>query len=186
MNLFLSSCPSLMSASAISLSLLLALSSTAIAANSGPSSFASNVEDPEWVETEAPPPPSFDVSKLVKFDVSNSSSLVYGVDPATIRISPKDGLVRYVVVAESKSGARNVLYEALRCATGEYKTYARYSPDGKWSPVGDPQWKSMFGNMPSRHPLRLARAGGCDNASPASSVDSMIRRMSTATYGPAD
>ncbi|MBC7547450.1 MAG: CNP1-like family protein [Polaromonas sp.] len=156
------------------------------AANAGnePSSFSSNVEDPEWVETEAPPPPAFDVRKLVMFDVSINSSLAYGVDPATIRISASDGLVRYVVVAESKSGAKNVLYEALRCATGEYKTYARYTPDGKWSPVTQPQWKSMFGNMPSRHPLRLARAGGCENAAPPSSAASMISRMKTVNYGP--
>lgn len=120
------------------------------------------------------------------FDVSINSSLAYGVDPSTIQISPSDGLVRYVVVAQSKSGARNVLYEALRCSTGEYKTYARYSPDGKWSPMSDPQWKSMFGNMPSRHPLRLARAGGCENAAPASSVASMINRMKTPSYGPND
>lgn len=165
---------------------ILTLSLGALAAGNEPNSFSSNVEDPEWVETQAPPPPAFDASKLVMFDVSINSSLVYGVDPSTIQISPSDGLVRYVVVAQSKSGARNVLYEALRCSTGEYKTYARYSSDGKWSPVSDPQWKSMFGNMPSRHPLRLARAGGCENAAPASSVTSMINRMKTPSYGPND
>ena len=165
---------------------LLTASLGALAAGGEPSSFASNVDDPEWVETEAPPPPAFDTSKLVMFDVSINSSLAYGVDPATIRISPRDGLVRYVVVAESKTGARNVLYEALRCATGEYKTYARYSSDGTWSLVKDSKWKSMFGNMPSRHPLRLARAGGCENAAPPSSVASMISRMKTVNYGPND
>lgn len=165
---------------------LLTLSLGALAAGNEPNSFSSNVDDPEWVETEAPPPPAFDTSKLVMFDVSINSSLTYGVDPSTIRISPRDGLVRYVVVAESKSGARNVLYEALRCATGEYKTYARYSSDGKWSLVSEPKWKSMFGNMPSRHPLRLARAGGCENAAPPSSVASMISRMKTVNYGPND
>lgn len=165
---------------------LLMLSLGALAAGGEPGGFASNVDDPEWVETEAPPPPAFDTGKLVMFDVSINSSLAYGVDPSTIRISPRDGLVRYVVVAESKSGARNVLYEALRCATGEYKTYARYSSDGKWSLVTEPQWKSMFGNMPSRHPLRLARAGGCENGSPPSSVASMISRMKTVNYGPND
>lgn len=165
---------------------LLTLSVSAMAAGTGPNSFFSNVDDPEWVETEAPPPPAFDTSKLVMFDVSVNSSLVYGVDPATIRITNSDGLVRYVVVAESKSGAKNVLYEALRCATGEYKTYARFSPDGKWSAVTNAEWKSMFGNMPSRHPLRLARAGGCENAAVPSSVASMISRMKTVNYGSND
>lgn len=181
--LFSKAMPSMM-ASRFVLPWLVTLSLGALAAGNEPNTFTSNVDDPEWVETEAPPPPAFDPSKLVTFDVSINSSLVYGVDPATIRISPSDGLVRYVVVAESKSGAKNVLYEALRCATGEYKTYARYSPEGKWSSVSDPKWKSMFGNMPSRHPLRLARAGGCENASPPSSVASMINHMKTISYGP--
>lgn len=172
--------------SSLALSCLLTLSLSAWAAGNEPNSFSSNVDDPEWVETDAPPPPAFDVSKLVMFDVSINSALTYGVDPSTVRISPRDGLVRYVVVAESKSGARNVLYEALRCATGEYKTYARYTPEGNWSMVSEPKWKSMFGNMPSRHPLRLARAGGCENAAPPSSVASMISRMKTVNYGPND
>ena len=165
---------------------LLTLSLGALAAGGETNKFSSNVDDPEWVETEAPPPPTFDASKLVMFDVSVNSALVYGVDPSTIRISNSDGLVRYVVVAESKSGVRNVLYEALRCSTGEYKTYARYSSDGQWSATTDPKWKSMFGNMPSRHPLRLARAGGCENAAPPSSVASMISRLKTVNYGPND
>lgn len=176
----------LITASHFVLPWILTLSFSAGAAGNEPNSFSSNVDDPEWVETEVPPPPAFDTSKLVMFDVSINSSLTYGVDPSTIHISPRDGLVRYVVVAESKSGARNVLYEALRCATGEYKTYARYSSDGKWSLVTEPKWKSMFGNMPSRHPLRLARAGGCENAAPPSSVASMINRMKTVNYGPND
>jgi hypothetical protein len=44
----------------------------------------------------------------------------------------------------------------------------------------------MFGNMPSRHPLQLARAGGCDNASPPSSAANMISRLKTANFKPND
>lgn len=131
----------------------------------------------EWKESDVPPPPAFDMGKLVAFDVSPNSSLVYGVDPATIRITKDDGVVRYVMVATSPTGVRNVIYEGIRCATGEFKTYARYSADGAWTPVSQPQWRSMFGNMPSRHPLRLARAGACDGAAPASSVKEMVSRL---------
>ena len=81
------------------------------------------------------------------------------------------------MVATSASVARNVMYEGIRCSTGEFKTYTRYSADGKWSMVSDPQWRSMFGNMPSKHPLRLAKAGACDNAAPASSVKEMVSRL---------
>ena len=134
-------------------------------------------DDPDWKETEVPPPPAFDVGKLVVFEVSRNSQLVYGVDPATIQISEKDSLVRYVMVATSASGARNAMYEGIRCSTGEFKTYARASSDGKWNHVKDPQWRSVFDNMPSKHALRFARAGACDGAAPAPSVNSLISRL---------
>ena len=133
--------------------------------------------DAEWKESEAPPPPAFDVNKLITFDVPTSLSLVYGVDPATISISNSDSLVRYVMVATSASGVRNVMYEALRCSTGEFKTYARYSSDGKWSPVSNPQWRSVFDNMPSKHALRFARAAACDAAAPVGSVQELVTKL---------
>jgi hypothetical protein len=144
-------------------------------------------EDPaDWKETEVPPPPAFDVGKLVVFEVSPNSQLVYGVDPASIRISPKDSLVRYVMVATSASGARNVMYEGIRCSTGEFKTYARYSSDGKWTNVSNPEWRSMFDNMPSKHALRFARAGACDSAAPPPSVDVLVTRLKNPNFRMAD
>ncbi|CDS51239.1 PUTATIVE LIPOPROTEIN [Polaromonas sp. CG9_12] len=140
------------------------------------------VDEPEWKESSVPPPPAFELGKLVILDVSPNSSLVYGVDPASISITQSDGVVRYVMVATSASGARNVMYEGIRCATGEFKTYARYSADGKWTSVGSPEWRSMFGNMPSKHPLRLAKSGACDNAAPATSVKEMLSRLKNPNY----
>lgn len=134
-------------------------------------------ENYDWKESEVPPPPAFDVNKLVTFDVIRNSSLVYGVDPATVSISKSDSLVRYVMVATSPSGVRNIMYEALRCASGEFKTYARYTPDGRWQTVTDPQWRTVFGNMPSKHALAFAQAGACDAAAPATSVRELVYKM---------
>lgn len=135
------------------------------------------VEDPEWKESVVPSPPAFDTGKLLTFEVSSVSSLVYGVDPATISITQSDGVVRYVMVATGASGASNIMYEGIRCSTGEFKTYARYSTDGRWNLVSDPQWRSMFGNLPSKHALRFAKAGACDNVTPASSVREMTNQL---------
>jgi hypothetical protein len=134
-------------------------------------------DDIEWKESEVPPPPAFDVNKLITIDVRASSSLVYGVDPASISISVSDSVVRYVMVATSASGARNVMYEGIRCATGEFKTYARYSAAGRWSAVPHPEWRSMFDNMPSKHALRFAQAGACDSAAPPSTVAILVARL---------
>ena len=133
--------------------------------------------DGGWKESEVPAPPPFNVKKLVMFDVPTSMSLVYGVDPATVSISKSDSLVRYVVVATSASGTTNVMYEALRCSTGEFKTYARSSSDGQWRPVSNPQWRSVFDNMPSKHALSLAKAGACDSAAPAGSVAELVSKL---------
>jgi hypothetical protein len=130
-------------------------------------------DDPDWKEAEAPPAPAFNLEKLIPFD-SQGSGLVYAIDPATLSIGKTDGIVRYVVVASSPSGTRNIMYEALRCSTGESKTYARYS-NGKWSNVADPKWRSVFGGQ--SYPLRFARAGGCQNAAPPTSPDHIVRSL---------
>ena len=142
-----------------------------------------NPDAMDWKEGEIPSPPAFDVGKLLVFDVSTGSSLVYGVDPATLRIG-NDGIVRYVMVATSGSGARNVLYEGMRCSSGEFKTYARYSAEGVWRPVDKPEWRSMFGNMPSRHAVQFARTAACSNSAPTSSVEEIVRRLKTHGFSP--
>lgn len=139
-------------------------------------------EEPEWKESEVPPPPLVEMSRLVNFEVSPNASLVYGVDPVSISISKSDGVVRYVVVASNATGARNVMYEGIRCATGEFKTYARYSSEGPWNMVNKPQWQTMFGNMPSKHALRLAAAGVCDNAVPTASVREIVSRLKNPNF----
>lgn len=167
---------------ALAIGMTVTLSVTATAADLRPYENTNVPEEADWKETEVPPPPAFDTSRLVTFDVAASSALVYGVDPATIQISTKDGLIRYVMVASNESGARNVLYEGIRCTTGEFKTYARYSAEGKWIAATDPQWKSMYDNAPSKHPLRLAKAGFCDNAAAAQSVSSVVNKLKTPNF----
>ncbi|MGV8803947.1 MAG: CNP1-like family protein [Polaromonas sp.] len=166
------------SASLVACGIVLGLSSAAWA--------QTTFDEPEWKESDAPPPPAFDVGKLVTFEVSPNSALVYGIDPAAITLSKSDGLVRYVMAASSSSGARNVLYEAIRCSTGEVKTYASYSSPGQWSWLDKPQWRSLYESMPSRHALRFAQAGACDGATPALSVDILVRRLKTPGFRAAE
>ena len=131
----------------------------------------------DWKEIDTPPPPAFDVTKLITFEVSSNSALTYGVDPASVLISKVDGVLRYVMVAYSASGSKNVMYEGLRCSTGEVKTYARYTPDGRWVPVAEPQWRSVFDISTPRHPLRFARAGACDSGAPVGTVRELVAKL---------
>jgi len=154
---------------------LLAVGLSLCASGSAWAQFAA--DDPDWIESETPPPPAFSVGKLIQFEVSPTSSLVYGVDPASIRISQRDGVVRYVVVAGSASGATNIMYEGLRCSTGQVKTYARHFESGGWKNVDKADWTSLFASAPHRHSLALAKAGACDNKVVPDSVNELVRRL---------
>ena len=131
--------------------------------------------DAAWQEAEVPEPPAFNLERLLRFEVNPNSSLVYAIDPQTLSISPQDRVVRYVIVASSPGGVRNVFYEGIRCPAGQVKTYARYS-EGRWIKLSDPQWQDMA-SRPSRHALQLARQGGCDNSGTPLRVDDIVRSL---------
>ena len=130
----------------------------------------------ELAETPAAPPPAFEVKRLIPFDVSVGSALKWGIDPQTISIAA-DGTVRYVVVAQSSGGVVNAMYEAIRCATEEFKTFARYNKDSGWTVAADPQWSIMRTAANSRHAYTLARQGVCTVAAAASSVVDIVQSL---------
>lgn len=136
----------------------------------------------DWTESAVPPPPSFDLEQLVPFSGAPGSALMYGVDPGSIQISRSDGLVRYVVVARSAGGATNVMYDAIRCSTAEFKSYARYSEDSGWRMVSAPQWRSLSDPLTPRYALRFARAGACDNTSPPRTAAELVSRLKNLSF----
>ena len=119
--------------------------------------------------------PSFDVQRLLKFDVTVASSMVFGVDPETLSIT-EEGIVRYVLVATSASGVRNVMYEGIRCKTSQAKTYARFV-QGKWETVNEPQWRHLLEQTPSRHAAKFASAAACDGPTPTRTAQEMVTRL---------
>ena len=106
------------------------------------------------------------------------ASVKMGIDPKTITINHATGIVRYVVVARGPS-AVNASYEGIRCATGEYKVYARQTEGNPWSPSGEDDWKPMRGQsgVVVAYPLRLAREGICVGTGVRQTVDDMVREL---------
>ncbi|MBU0589337.1 MAG: CNP1-like family protein [Gammaproteobacteria bacterium] len=134
-------------------------------------------EDAPWKESAVPPPPAIGKNTPIPLEMPPYVSLRYGVDPDSLSIS-KEGVVRYVMIATNPSGAMNAMYEGIRCATGEVRTYAVYGASGKWVDVKDSKWRGMNDNLPSKHALALARQGACvDRYSPASSPAAIIREL---------
>ena len=152
----------------------LCLASILLGANVSIAQFAAS--NPDWKESDAPVPPAFDLQRLEFFTVSPNSAMQWGFDPRTVLITG-DGIVRYVVVARSPSGVLNVMYEGVRCATGEWKSYARHNTASGWSVIVDPQWKTMYDYQPSRHALRLAQQGLCIGGAPVTDVAEVIRSI---------
>lgn len=134
-------------------------------------------EPPPWNESTVPPPAAFNTQQTIPVLVSVNSELRFGVDPQTLQIG-EDDVVRYVIIATSASGAQNVLFEGIRCKTGEVKTYARWNPTppGSWTAsTGD--WRSMMERAPSRHAWRLAQAGVCDGPTVNRPLEKMRRDL---------
>ena len=109
--------------------------------------------DPDWKELEVPPPAKFNVERMVAIEMPRYVTVKIGVDPDSLTIGT-DGIVRYVMIAQSSGGNINAMYEGIWCRKGEVKTYARLGSDGKWDPVKDAQWSPLrrrsFANSNSR------------------------------------
>lgn len=131
---------------------------------------------PEWKEVDAPPPPPLRTTGLIPIEVAGSS-LRFGVDPASVTVA-SDGVVRYVVVATSSSGAINGMYEGIKCDGGLVKVYARYNPDSGWVPTNDYDWKDLRGgSAATRHSYAIARGGACSSHSANGSAANIVQDL---------
>lgn len=120
-------------------------------------------QDPDWKESDAPPPPTFSQVALIPLNMPSYVSMKFGIDPKTLSIT-EDGIVRYVVVASNESGSVTAMYEGIRCNTAQMKTYARFNSSGEWEPIKEPKWSDLGGQQRSNHAMVIARQGLCDGA----------------------
>jgi hypothetical protein len=114
-----------------------------------------------WLEANVAPPAAFSIDQLQSFEVMQGSSLSYGIDPKTLSVG-EDGVVRYVLVARSTSGALNVLYQGIRCQTAETKTYGRWDNKSSWNTSRSAEWQQLSFTGPTRPAMMLARVGICE------------------------
>ena len=98
--------------------------------------------DKPWVELSAKLPPYPKAENLIEFDVSSATRNRHFIDTASISVG-EDKVVRYTVVIEASGGAKNVLFEGMRCATGERRLYAYGQPDGTWSRARESGWEAI-------------------------------------------
>ena len=136
----------------------------------------------DWRGSVVPPPPAFDVKRLIKVPAPTGSSLTFGIDPSTLTTTP-EGIVRYVIVATSPGGGQNVMYEGIRCSTGQHRVYARYNAPGGWTVLSDSDWQPMYSSAASRHALALSEAGACRDRAVNRSASYIVRTLKSELPG---
>jgi hypothetical protein len=90
----------------------------------------------------------------IALDQPGSSGFSYFIDQASLDTG-EDGVVRYTLVAESRSGHRNISFEGIRCTPrGDFRLYA-YGQNNDFEPIVDSQWQRIDqgGSHPVRHEL---------------------------------
>jgi hypothetical protein len=138
--------------------------------------FSAQGSEENWTEKRVAPPASFSQERLLSLDAASGSALRYGLDPASLSLGA-DGVVRYVLVARSSSGALNVLFEGIRCATAEMKTFARWNNAGEWNLSPDAPWRPLLSSGSTRQGLLLARQGLCDGKTPNGNAANILRSL---------
>ena len=94
-----------------------------------------------WKEQAVDLPPWPRDQDLVEFELDTRTPFRYFIDAKNLRTGA-DGVVRYTLVAESRSGTRNVSFEGLRCTPkGTYRVYA-YGANGRFEAVTGENWQS--------------------------------------------
>ena len=151
------------------------LCSTPLVANAQ----TSYTDEKVWTEAMAAPPASFSTEVLIPFEVFKASSLTYGIDPNTVTVG-EDDVVRYVMVARSVSGALNVLYQGIRCATAETKTYGRLSDKGAWNTSPDAPWQELSFRGATRPAMILARQGVCEGRTVTGNAQKILATLKSA------
>jgi hypothetical protein len=130
--------------------------------------------DKPWEAQKALLPPAPKIADLVPFYVG-PVPFDFFVDRSSVKLG-EDGVVRYTLMARSSSGATNVSYEGIRCATYSRRVYAFGSVDGSWSQARNSQWVEMD-RLASDPRTVLANDFFCPDRGPVRSTDEARRAL---------
>lgn len=127
------------------------------------------LKERDWRENAVKPPEFPQADRLVEFYVSAATSFRFFVDSKTLTVGD-DGVIRYVLVARSPSGAQNVSFEGIRCKTGELKQYATGRNDASWSERRGADWLPIDPKTVNRQHQALRREYFCPQSVPIQSA----------------
>lgn len=117
-----------------------------------------------------PPAPAYPTSQtLLPVEIRASSPFRYFIDGATLSVDLNTTVVRYTLIARSPSGVENVTYEAIRCASAEYRVYYLGQADRTWG--GRPGGWGLIAQSRQVHYRPLYRDYFCPQTNPIRDAD---------------
>ena len=133
-------------------------------------------EDTPWAEHGVGLPAYPEAGHLVKVPVQIAdSNLEMFIDERSLTVGD-DGVVRYVLVLRAPSGAENVFFEGLRCATHELRSYAYGTSRATWQSV-DTAWTRIQSTGMGRYREQLYQYYLCQPARGILPRQEMLQRM---------
>lgn len=133
-------------------------------------------KDKPWAEIAIQLPPAPKPENLLPFYVSPTATQQFAIDASSLTVGA-DGVIRYVLVATSQAGAKNVSYEGIRCQSYERKLYAFGRPDGSWSRSRKDEWERIAGNAANRYHAALFKDYFCNETAVAGNAKDIVARM---------
>ncbi|KAF1030180.1 MAG: hypothetical protein GAK40_00115 [Burkholderia plantarii] len=133
---------------------------------------------PSWREnavTTLPPLPA--EGNLLPFNVSQNTPLQFFVDSKSLTVGT-DGVVRYTVVVTSPSGARNVIYEGIRCDTYEWRQYGSLNADHDgWDQTVATDWTRIENGDLNAYHAALYQDYFCSNKVPVAKAGAILDNL---------
>lgn len=100
----------------------------------------------------------------------------YYIDVNSVALT-SDEVLRYTVVIQAPGGASNIIYEGIRCATKEVKSFAYGTKDGRFAPMPEPEWQYFHTRGPMGYRTALVETYVCDAEGWAVDSDTVLERL---------
>ena len=132
-----------------------------------------------WQEEQVllPPFPRAQDLLPVRADAADPGYSYY-IDVNSVSLSA-DEVLRYTVIIQAPDGASSIIYEGIRCATNEIKTFAYGTGGGRFERMPDPQWTYVYTQGPLGYRTNLAETYVCDENGWAVDSDTVLERLVT-------
>jgi hypothetical protein len=128
----------------LSIRIFISLAAVSFFAPAAADSFDSDFEEKPWTEIEVQLPAFPQKEDLVGFKVGAANNTQFQLDSKSLSVGT-DSVIRYTLIVVGPSGAVNISYEGMRCATVERRYYAFGHSDQTWSKARSNQWTRIQG-----------------------------------------